>query len=158
MALMRRRTSSLARWFIGRCSDDAGASAVEFAIIAPVMLMLVFGIFEFGRFFWTQNALQYAVEETARQSLRSTPAISDCATSVANTAAVTTNLVALKASSATVTLASATVTGSSLATQPKVCTITITYPFSFLGLAGFSAAFNATGVAAFPCGSGTTCS
>lgn len=46
--------------------DRRGASAVEFAIILPLLLMLVFGIMEFGRALWTQNALHYSVEQAAR--------------------------------------------------------------------------------------------
>ena len=36
------------------------------AIVLPVFLMLVFGIEEFGRLFWLQSSLQYAVEQAAR--------------------------------------------------------------------------------------------
>ena len=43
-----------------------GAAAVEFAIIAPVLLMLLLGIIEAGHSLWTQNALNYAVEQAAR--------------------------------------------------------------------------------------------
>jgi len=43
-----------------------GASAVEFAIIAPVFFLLLFGAIECGQMLWTQNALQYAVERAAR--------------------------------------------------------------------------------------------
>lgn len=46
--------------------DRDGASAVEFAIILPMLLMLVFGVMEFGRALWTQNALHYSVEQAAR--------------------------------------------------------------------------------------------
>ena len=47
-----------------RASD--GATAVEFAIVAPVLLMLLLGIMEAGRALWTQNALNFAVEQAAR--------------------------------------------------------------------------------------------
>lgn len=43
-----------------------GATAVEFAIVGPVLLLLLFGIIETGRGLWTQNALNYAVEQAAR--------------------------------------------------------------------------------------------
>lgn len=49
---------------LARASD--GATAVEFAIIAPVLLMLLFGIMEGGRALWMQNALNFAVEQAAR--------------------------------------------------------------------------------------------
>ena len=38
--------------------DVRGATAVEFAMIAPVLLMFIFGILEFGRAMWVHNALQ----------------------------------------------------------------------------------------------------
>jgi Flp pilus assembly protein TadG len=46
--------------------DPRGATAVEFAAIAPVLLVFLLGIIELGRALWTQNALHYAVEEAAR--------------------------------------------------------------------------------------------
>ncbi len=44
----------------------AGNAAVEFALIIPVLLLLIIGIYEFGRAYWIQNTLQYAAEQTAR--------------------------------------------------------------------------------------------
>jgi Flp pilus assembly protein TadG len=46
--------------------DTAGSAAVEFALTIPVLLLLMFGLFEFGRLLWTQNSIQYAVEQAAR--------------------------------------------------------------------------------------------
>lgn len=48
-------------------SRDAGAAAVEFAIIAPILLIMVFGIIDFGRMF---NA-QLVINEAAREGVRS---------------------------------------------------------------------------------------
>jgi Flp pilus assembly protein TadG len=51
----------------GRFScDAAGSAAVEFALTIPVLLLLLLGIAEFGRLMWTQNSIQYAVEQAAR--------------------------------------------------------------------------------------------
>ena len=47
-------------------AERAGNTAVEFAIILPAFLSIFLGIMEFGRFLWTKNALNYAVEEAAR--------------------------------------------------------------------------------------------
>ena len=44
----------------------SGHSAVEFAFIAPAMLMFIFGVAEVGRVLWLQNALDYSVVEAAR--------------------------------------------------------------------------------------------
>ena len=43
-----------------------GAAAVEFALVSPMLLMLLFGVFEYGRYLWTVNALQQTVTQTAR--------------------------------------------------------------------------------------------
>ncbi len=37
---------------------QGGATAVEFALVAPMFLALLFGTFEFGRALWAQQALQ----------------------------------------------------------------------------------------------------
>jgi Flp pilus assembly protein TadG len=46
--------------------DRRGASAVEFAFAMPVLIMLLVGVFEFGRLFWTWTTIQYAAEQTGR--------------------------------------------------------------------------------------------
>lgn len=43
-----------------------GAAAVEFALVVPMFLMLVFGAVEFGRLLWTQQALQETAIAGAR--------------------------------------------------------------------------------------------
>jgi hypothetical protein len=51
---MRRRTSR------------RGQSLVEFAIILPIFLMLLVGIFDLGHVVWTNNALSTAAREATR--------------------------------------------------------------------------------------------
>ncbi len=46
--------------------DDRGASALEFALTAPVFFLFLFGIIEFGLLFWTQLGLQHGTEMAAR--------------------------------------------------------------------------------------------
>ncbi len=48
------------------CQDQQGASAVEFALIAPVFFLFIFGIIAFGIMFWTQVGLQHGAEMAAR--------------------------------------------------------------------------------------------
>jgi Flp pilus assembly protein TadG len=43
-----------------------GTTAVEFALLAPALMLILFGAIEFGRLIWTQAALHFAVEEAAR--------------------------------------------------------------------------------------------
>jgi Flp pilus assembly protein TadG len=45
---------------------SAGATAVEFAMVLPMFLMLVFGTIEFGRVLWTRQALQETAVAGAR--------------------------------------------------------------------------------------------
>jgi Flp pilus assembly protein TadG len=58
---MRTRLHSLG----GFCRDIAGSAAVEFALTAPILILLLFGIIETGRALWAKNSLQYAVERDA---------------------------------------------------------------------------------------------
>jgi Flp pilus assembly protein TadG len=39
---------------------------VEFAFVAPVLILLLLGLAEIGRVMWTEGALQFAVQEAAR--------------------------------------------------------------------------------------------
>jgi Flp pilus assembly protein TadG len=43
-----------------------GATAVEFALVVPMFLILVFGAIEFGRILWAQEALQETAIAGAR--------------------------------------------------------------------------------------------
>jgi Flp pilus assembly protein TadG len=43
-----------------------GIETVEFALVSITLFIFVLGIVEFGRLFWTQSELQYAVEAAAR--------------------------------------------------------------------------------------------
>jgi Flp pilus assembly protein TadG len=45
---------------------DSGSSAVEFAMVAPFLIAMLFGVFEFGRALWTQSMLDFAVEQASR--------------------------------------------------------------------------------------------
>ncbi|MBO9696305.1 MAG: pilus assembly protein [Sphingopyxis sp.] len=47
-------------------SDRRGSVAAEFALVIPLLLLLSFGIIEFGRTMWVRNSLQSAVEDAAR--------------------------------------------------------------------------------------------
>ncbi len=46
--------------------NEKGASAVEFALILPILIMLVFGIFQFGIAYNNYIALTHAAREGAR--------------------------------------------------------------------------------------------
>ncbi|WP_448624072.1 TadE/TadG family type IV pilus assembly protein [Geodermatophilus sp. URMC 64] len=49
-----------------RLREQRGASAVEFALIVPLLIVLVIGIAEFGRAFQVQSTLSAAAREGVR--------------------------------------------------------------------------------------------
>jgi Flp pilus assembly protein TadG len=58
-----------------RARDERGASAVEFAFIVPLLILLVVGIAEFGRAFQVQSTLSAAAREGVRtMALQNDPA------------------------------------------------------------------------------------
>lgn len=46
--------------------DARGASAVEFALLAPLVILMLVGIIETGRLLWTQHSLDQVAAATAR--------------------------------------------------------------------------------------------
>jgi Flp pilus assembly protein TadG len=61
--------------------STAGSAAVEFALTLPALLLMLFGAIEFGRLLWTQNSIQYAVEQAARcAAMGLTPGATSCTT------------------------------------------------------------------------------
>ena len=56
----------------GAVKDTRGALAIEFAIAAPIFLIFVMGLIDFGRLFWIKSSMQYAVEQTARHAMVNT--------------------------------------------------------------------------------------
>lgn len=51
---------------MGRRNVDRGAAAVEFALVLPILLLLVFGIIEFGRLYNIQTSITAAARQGAR--------------------------------------------------------------------------------------------
>ncbi|WP_120716015.1 TadE/TadG family type IV pilus assembly protein [Tsuneonella amylolytica] len=50
--------------------SDKGSAATEFALVVPLMLILLFGGMEAGHFVWTQHKLAEAVRDGARYGAR----------------------------------------------------------------------------------------
>jgi hypothetical protein len=46
--------------------NEEGAAVVEFALVLPILFLIVFGIIDFGRAFYTVNNIISAVREGAR--------------------------------------------------------------------------------------------
>lgn len=56
--------------------DEGGSSAVEFALIAPLLFLLVFGIIQYGYYFYAMQAGTAAVGDATRRL-----AVGDCQSS-----------------------------------------------------------------------------
>ena len=69
---------------------ERGSTMAEFAVVASVFFMIVFGIIEFGRMLYTHNALtdatrrgaRYAVLHTAEVATDGTPRVAKCVRAV----------------------------------------------------------------------------
>ncbi|HEX8511258.1 MAG TPA: TadE family protein [Propionibacteriaceae bacterium] len=124
-----------------RQNRERGAAAVEFALVVPLLLMLMLGIAEFGRAYSTQTILSGAAREGVRvMALQNS-------TSAARTAAI-----AAAAPTLSLTTSQIGITTSPTST-PISCasggqtTITITYSMPYLSdFFGSSITLKGTGV------------
>ena len=48
---------------------DDGATAIEFAFIGPILVMMIIGVVEAGRLYYFQSSLQNRVEDDRRQGV-----------------------------------------------------------------------------------------
>ena len=46
--------------------DERGAAAVEFALCVPILVGVIYGIFEFSQLYWANAGMQHALGEGAR--------------------------------------------------------------------------------------------
>jgi Flp pilus assembly protein TadG len=52
---------------VGRGNHERGAVAVEFALVLPILLILVFGLIQYGLYFWSMQGGSSAAREAARR-------------------------------------------------------------------------------------------
>ena len=104
-----------------RQKNRRGAAAVEFAMVAPIFILLVFGMIEYGRMVMVQQILTNASREAARIG------VLDGSTTAQVTTAATNYLTGASVSGATVAV---TPSPPSSATYGNPVTVTITIPFS----------------------------
>jgi Flp pilus assembly protein TadG len=102
--------------------DEHGAAVVEFALVVPILLLLVLGIAEFGRAYYIQASLSQAAREGVRvMALQNSTAGAVAATQAAAQPLTPTNI--------TVSPSNCVASGS---TPAATATVTVTYSFSFL--------------------------
>jgi len=49
--------------------DEGGQALVEFALILPVLLLIIFGLLEVSRAVWQENTLAFAAREATRYAI-----------------------------------------------------------------------------------------
>ena len=54
---------------LSKTRENKGTTVVEFAMVLPMCLLLLFAVIEFGHYFFVQHTLQYATREGTRLGL-----------------------------------------------------------------------------------------
>jgi Flp pilus assembly protein TadG len=49
--------------------DNSGASAVEFALVIPILIMMLCGILAYGGYFWMAHSVQEMANDSARAAI-----------------------------------------------------------------------------------------
>jgi Flp pilus assembly protein TadG len=102
--------------------DERGAAAVEFALVVPLLLLMVLGVAEFGRAYHVQASLSQAAREGVRvMALQNDPAAAIAATRAAAPTLTLTNI-----------SVSPTNCVASGLTPTATATVTVTYSFTFM--------------------------
>lgn len=127
-----------------RLGGDRGASAVEFALVVPLLLLFLFGTVSCARAFQVQASISGAAREAARtMALTNSPAQAvDVAVFAASTATIA-------LSPAQVSISPSTCTGAAPGTN---VTVVVTYPFQPMGTYNNGLAFDITSKAVVRCG------
>ena len=121
---------------------DRGAAAVEFALVLPLLVLLVFGIAEFGRAYNVQTTLSGAARDGVRVMALSNDKAA--ARASAKSAAASLNL-----TDAQIVVGPTTCVVSGLGAA-STATVTITYPMTFITKL-FGASVTLTGKGSMRC-------
>lgn len=121
-------SSAIHFYFDSHVNRERGAAAVEFALILPLLVLIIFLLIDFGRFFFVANSMVGASQEAVRVlAFEATDAQAQSIT-VAGTAMTSAAKVAsLSGSPTTVTSVSTACTGS-----PRIASFKITITFQWL--------------------------
>lgn len=120
--------------------DERGAAAVEFGIILPVLMLILFGIIEFGMIMYSREVITNASREGARTGIVQAtvkPTTGEIQTVVTNYLTGT----GVDPNAVTITIAGAGLTA------PNTLNVTVTYPYNFFapGVLGLGNTINLTG-------------
>jgi len=120
--------------------DERGAAAVEFALLLPLLMLILFGVVEFGMIMYSREVITNASREGARTGIVQ---VTPKPTAGQIRAVVTNYLTGTGINPATVAIA---VAGAGL-TAPNTLTVTVTYPYNFFapGILGLGTSITLTG-------------
>jgi Flp pilus assembly protein TadG len=116
-----------------RPKKEEGASLVEFAILAPLFVVLLFGLLEFGLALYSKGMLTNASREGARFGVV-------YATPRKTTAEITSKVQEYLTNAGFLSMANINVTGAQ-GTSGTPLTVSVTYPYTFQVLPNFVAGF-----------------
>lgn len=127
------RRNEMSRCAHRRARGERAQATVEFALVLPILVLILFGVFAFGRAFWTYQQLSAATSEGARRAAVSRTN-SDKTTAVTN--AVKNAAPSLNANKITVSISP---DGSSTWTSGSSVSVTAKYPeqIKILGITFF---------------------
>ena len=117
--------------------DRRGTTALEFALLSPALFLLLYGTIEFGRMMWTQEALNFAVQDAAR-----------CAAVTPTTCGTSTQIASYAANDIASNYVPASAFSSSSAACGYQVTASFVYPFIATGLFSMTPTLSAS--ACFP--------
>jgi Flp pilus assembly protein TadG len=123
---------------------ERGAAAVEFALVVPLLLILVLGIFEFGRAYNIQTTLSAA----AREGVRVMALENSASAARASTQAAAASAVSL--SDAQITVSPSICPEPGPGATPATATVTVTYAMPFI-TAFFGPSLTMTGKGVMRC-------
>jgi Flp pilus assembly protein TadG len=110
---------------------EKGTSAVEFALILPLLLLMLFAIIEFGFVLYDKAVITNASREGARKGiLMRDPRVSEATIKSTVSAYCARNLISF----GTTTTPSTTVLGAPCPASEDDITVTVAYPYKFLVL------------------------
>jgi Flp pilus assembly protein TadG len=134
--------------------EQKGASAVEFALILPLLVVFVFGIIEFGLLLYNQQVITNASREGARAGIVQPPGVSFATIQGVVQTYTSNHLVTFTSGvvTPTVTVLNTTTGGNVCVSFSDNLRVTVTYPYTFLAFNGALKTLEILGVVTSPVG------